>query len=130
MWWGKKTTAAAHASTSLSQQDSTPQPAAELRPTSVPDAEVQQGAAQPPPAGEVTQQQETPAEEGAKKKKKKWEPLQVPSPMQIMQQDVMDNCLVKGTISGVMGGLVGLAFGLFSASIENAGVSGGMPRQF
>lgn len=57
------------------------------------------------------------------KKKKKWEPLQVPSPMQIMQEDAMNNCLVKGTISCIMGGIAGFAFGLFSASIENAGVS-------
>jgi type IV secretory pathway VirB10-like protein len=75
---------------------------------------------EPQPQSQEQQQQQQAA---AGPKKKKWEPLQVPSPMQIVQEDAMNNCLVKGTISCVMGGLAGLAFGLFTASIENAGVS-------
>ncbi len=60
-------------------------------------------------------------EKKPKKKPRQWEPLQMPSPMQIVQEDIMNNCAVKGVFSGVMGGLAGFAFGLFSASIENAG---------
>ncbi len=41
--------------------------------------------------------------------------------MEIMQQDIMNNCLVKGTMSGAMGGVAGFAFGIFTASLENAG---------
>jgi len=33
----------------------------------------------------------------------------------------MNNCLIKSALSGVMGGLAGGAFGLFTASIENSG---------
>jgi hypothetical protein len=45
----------------------------------------------------------------------------MPQPMQIMQEDIMNNCFVKGGLSCVMGGIAGFAFGLFSASLENAG---------
>jgi hypothetical protein len=84
--------------------------------------QVNQGSAAPPAAQPQPQEQQQPAAtEGPKKKK--WQPLTVPSPMQIIQEDAMNNCLVKGTISCVMGGVAGLAFGLFTASIENAGVS-------
>lgn len=40
--------------------------------------------------------------------------------MEMMQQDVMNNCFIKSAMSGAMGGLAGFAFGLFSASLENA----------
>lgn len=46
--------------------------------------------------------------------------LELPNPMAIMQQDAMDNCAVKTVMSGVMGGMFGAAFGLFSASLDNA----------
>jgi hypothetical protein len=76
-----------------------------------------------------TQQPQIPApsqdqsnqQEAGRKQKKKWEPLAMPQPMQIMQEDIMNNCFVKGGISCVMGGIAGFAFGLFSASLENAG---------
>jgi len=41
--------------------------------------------------------------------------------VRIAQEDFMNNCLIKGALSGVMGGLAGGAFGLFTASIENSG---------
>ncbi|KAJ9519265.1 hypothetical protein QJQ45_017933 [Haematococcus lacustris] len=53
--------------------------------------------------------------------KRKWEPLTVPSPMQIMQEDIMNNCFIKGGVSGAIGGVAGFAFGIFTASIENSG---------
>lgn len=61
----------------------------------------------------------------AKKAKKTYSQLEMPSPQMIIQQDIMDNCFVKSALSGAMGGVAGLAFGLFSASFENAhGVRG------
>jgi len=33
----------------------------------------------------------------------------------------MNNCFIKAGISGAMGGVAGLAFGIFSASLDNAG---------
>lgn len=60
-----------------------------------------------------------------KKKPKKWDPLTIPGPEQLQMEDLMNNCIVKGALSCAMGGVAGLAFGLFSASIENAAVSAG-----
>lgn len=62
-----------------------------------------------------------PAAAGPKKKpKKEYQVIEMPSPEMILQQDVMDNCFVKSALSAAMGGLAGMAFGLFSASFENA----------
>lgn len=63
---------------------------------------------------------EAPASEQPKKKKK-WDPIAIPNHEQIQMQDFMDNCISKGIMSFVMGGLAGAAFGIFTASIENAG---------
>lgn len=51
----------------------------------------------------------------------KFKTVTLPTADQILYQDVMDNCFVKSGVSGVMGGLFGAAFGLFSASLDNAG---------
>ena len=58
------------------------------------------------------------------KSKNKFNPITLPTAEQMMMEDVMGNCFVKTGLSGIMGGLAGVAFGLFSASMENAhGVS-------
>jgi import inner membrane translocase subunit TIM22 len=38
----------------------------------------------------------------------------------------MNNCFVKGALSGLMGGVAGFAFGIFSASLDNAGAGVGV----
>jgi hypothetical protein len=50
--------------------------------------------------------------------KGKIQPLSMPSYEQMMQEDVMNNCAVKSAIAGVMGGLLGVAFGIFTASLD------------
>ncbi len=66
-----------------------------------------------------------PPQQEPKKKSKPWlQPITLPNAEQIMMQDIQNNCFVKTGISGLMGGVAGVAFGLFSASMENAhGVS-------
>lgn len=46
--------------------------------------------------------------------------LKVPSPEQIAQEDVMNNCFLRTVMSGVMGGGLGIVFGLFTSSLEGA----------
>ncbi|KAG2447250.1 hypothetical protein HYH02_007990 [Chlamydomonas schloesseri] len=60
----------------------------------------------------------------AEKKKKKFEPIEMPTPEVLAAQEFMNNCFVKSAMSGAMGGVAGLAFGLFMSSFENA--HGGM----
>ncbi|GMH41057.1 hypothetical protein BSKO_08967 [Bryopsis sp. KO-2023] len=50
--------------------------------------------------------------------------ISVPTPEQIAQEDFMNNCIVRSVMSGVMGGGLGVVFGIFSASME--GGSGSM----
>jgi import inner membrane translocase subunit TIM22 len=64
---------------------------------------------------------EKPADAPAKPAKKKYKQLEPVHYDQIMQEDMMNNCAVKSTISGVMGGAMGIAFGVFMSSLENAG---------
>jgi import inner membrane translocase subunit TIM22 len=73
-------------------------------------------------ATDAGQPAEQPAQPG--KKKKQYQQLQPVTYEQIMQEDMMNNCAVRSTISGAMGGLMGVAFGVFMSSMENAG--GGM----
>jgi import inner membrane translocase subunit TIM22 len=54
------------------------------------------------------------------KTRAKYQPISLPTTEQMMMEDVMSNCFVKTAISGLMGGVAGVAFGLFSASLENA----------
>ncbi|PNW88246.1 hypothetical protein CHLRE_01g021050v5 [Chlamydomonas reinhardtii] len=58
------------------------------------------------------------------KKKKKFDPIEMPTPEVLAAQEFMNNCFVKSAMSGAMGGVAGLAFGLFMSSFENA--HGGM----
>lgn len=53
--------------------------------------------------------------------RKKYQQLTPVTHDQIIFGDIMDNCFVKSALSGAMGGAAGLAFGLFSASLDNAG---------
>jgi import inner membrane translocase subunit TIM22 len=52
---------------------------------------------------------------------KKYEAISVPSPEALMQQEIMDNCAIKTAMSGAMGGILGIAFGIFTASLETGG---------
>eukprot|EP00798_Chlamydomonas_sp_ICE-L_P026323 gene26323-17418_t len=59
-----------------------------------------------------------------KKKKKEYKQVTLPSGEMMATEDVLNNCVVKTTVSAVMGGLAGIAFGVFTASIENSGMDG------
>lgn len=53
-------------------------------------------------------------------KKKTYTPLASPTPEEMMAQDMMNNCAVQAIISGGVGAMFGVAFGLFTASLDNA----------
>jgi hypothetical protein len=48
----------------------------------------------------------------------RFQPLQMPDYESIMQEDFMNNCAVRSCIAGGMGGLLGIAFGVFTASLD------------
>lgn len=50
--------------------------------------------------------------------KRKFQPLALPTPETIMQQDMQDNCAVKSIISAGAGGVFGVMFGIFAVSME------------
>jgi hypothetical protein len=52
--------------------------------------------------------------------KGKYQPLQPPTFEQMMGEDMMNNCGVKCTLSGIMGGALGVAFGIFTASLDTS----------
>ncbi|KAL8481811.1 hypothetical protein ACS0TY_027554 [Phlomoides rotata] len=47
------------------------------------------------------------------------EPIHLPTLEEIRGQDIWNNCAVRSVVSGVMGGGMGLAFGMFLASFDN-----------
>jgi hypothetical protein len=55
--------------------------------------------------------------------KGRFQPMQMPNYETMMQEDMMNNCGVKSVIAGVMGGLLGVAFGVFTASLDTQVIS-------
>ena len=77
-----------------------------------------------PSASTSDQAESTPPLTLGAQTKNKFKPIALPNAEQMMMEEIMNNCFVKTGVSTVMGGLAGVAFGLFSASMENAhGVS-------
>ena len=68
--------------------------------------------------------QETPAPQPTNKgkPKKEYRQIQMPTPEQIVQEDMMNNCGIRTVMSGVMGMGLGLVFGVVMGSMD-AGVS-------
>jgi import inner membrane translocase subunit TIM22 len=54
------------------------------------------------------------------KPKKEYRRLEPVTPEQLAQEDLMNNCLVKTIISGVMGSGLGLVFGVFMGAMDSA----------
>lgn len=54
------------------------------------------------------------------KPKKEYRKLEPVTPEQLAQEDLMNNCLVKTIISGVMGSGLGLVFGVFMGAMDSA----------
>jgi import inner membrane translocase subunit TIM22 len=52
--------------------------------------------------------------------KTKFKHIEMPSPEQMMQEDIFNNCIMRTIFSGLGGGAMGAAIGIFSASIENS----------
>ncbi|CAI9101386.1 OLC1v1038696C1 [Oldenlandia corymbosa var. corymbosa] len=55
----------------------------------------------------------------APEQKPKIEPIRLPTPEEIRGQDIWNNCAVRSVVSGVMGGGLGLAMGLFLGALDN-----------
>ncbi|CAM8917286.1 unnamed protein product [Rhodiola kirilowii] len=47
------------------------------------------------------------------------EPLRLPTPEEIRGQDIWNNCAVRSVVSGVMGGGLGFAMGIFLGALDN-----------
>lgn len=48
------------------------------------------------------------------------EGFRLPTPEQIAQEDLLNNCFVRTVISGIMGGGLGVVFGLFTSTLEGS----------
>ncbi len=62
------------------------------------------------------------SDSSGKKKKipKSYKRLDLPSPEQIVQEDFMNNCALRTVLSGAMGSVLGVAFGLFMGTMDSA----------
>jgi mitochondrial import inner membrane translocase subunit TIM22 len=70
---------------------------------------------------------DTPVAEPAAPPKKRLPPgqrpykrLDLPSPEQIMQEDMMNNCGVRTVLSGAMGSVLGVVFGIFMGTMDSS----------
>ena len=54
------------------------------------------------------------------KQPKVYKKLDPVTPEQLAQEELMNNCLVKTVISGVMGSALGLVFGVFMGAMDSA----------
>lgn len=54
------------------------------------------------------------------KKKKEYTRIEPTTPEQLAQEDLMNNCAVKTVVSGVMGSVLGAAFGVFMGAMDTA----------
>ena len=54
------------------------------------------------------------------KKKKEYTRLEPTTAEQLAQEDLMNNCAVKTVVSGVMGSVLGMAFGVFMGAMDSA----------
>lgn len=57
--------------------------------------------------------------EKPKKAKKEYKVVQIPTAEQIVQEDFMNNCAVRAILSGVMGSMLGVAFGVFMGTMDS-----------
>ena len=74
----------------------------------------------PPPAS--PQQQQNKQQPG---KKKAYKRIELPTPEQMASEEFMNNCAVRTALSGAMGSVLGVAFGVFMGTMDGAGgVSG------
>ena len=60
-------------------------------------------------------------QQGAKvRKRKEYARIEPPSPEQLVQEDMINNCAVKTVISGIMGSALGICFGVFMGAMDSA----------
>ena len=53
-------------------------------------------------------------------KRKEYARIEPPSPEQLVQEDMINNCAVKTVISGIMGSALGICFGVFMGAMDSA----------
>jgi mitochondrial import inner membrane translocase subunit TIM22 len=67
----------------------------------------------PPSTGESASPPSKP-----KKPKKEYKVVQMPTAEQIQQEDFMNNCAIRAVVSGVMGSMLGVVFGIFMGTMD------------